>query len=175
MAELVRQGKATIGVTHMPWQVPDEVVAVSFLTVHRLLVTRAGHPLLKHKNVTLEKLAAYPLIIQHSPQPQGARIVRKFQEAGVQVNVVVQALNTDVIKAYVAGGLGIGIIAAFSYSVREDRALRVRDVGHLFDDSVSAVLLRRQSHLHRYVYTFLENLDPTLERRRLEGLVLEGP
>ena len=138
-----------------------------------MLVTRVGHPLLKKKNLTLEELAPYPIIVQHSSRPQGARILRKFQQAGFEVNIVVQALDADVVKTYVAAGLGIGIIPAFSYSAREDRGLRVRDVGHLFDDAVSAVLLRRQSHLQHYVYAFLENLDPSLEHRRLEQLVLD--
>jgi DNA-binding transcriptional LysR family regulator len=173
VADVVRQGKATVGVAHLPPSVPDDVIAIPFLTAHRVLVAPAGHPLLKAKNLTLEKIAAYPLIISHSPRPEGARIVRKFQQAGVEANIVVQALDTDVIKAYVIGGVGVGIIPAFSYSSREDRGLRVRDVGHLFEDSVSAVLLRRQSHLQRYVYTFLENLDPALDRRRLEELVFE--
>ena len=76
--------------------------------------------------------------MQHSSRPQGARILRKFQQAGFDVNIVVQALDADVVKTYVAAGLGIGIIPAFTYSAREDRGLRVRDVGHLFDDAVSA-------------------------------------
>ena len=138
VAELVREGKVTIGVTHLPPQLPKEIVAVPFLTSHRALVTRVGHPLLKKKNLTLEELAPYPIIVQHSSRPQGARILRKFQQAGFDVNIVVQALDADVVKTYVAAGLGIGIIPAFSYSAREDRGLRVRDVGHLFDDAVSA-------------------------------------
>ena len=173
VAELVREGKVAIGVTHLPPQLPKEIVAVPFRTSHRALVMPVGHPLLKQKNLTLEKLAPYPLIVQHSSRPQGARILRKFQQAGFDVNIVVQALDADVVKTYVAAGLGIGIIPAFTYSAREDRGLRVRDVGHLFDDAVSAVLLRRQSHLPHYVYAFVENLDPALEHRRLETLVFE--
>ena len=84
-----------------------------------------------------------------------------------------QAIDADVAKTYVAAGLGIGIIPAFTYSARHDRGLRVRDVGHLFDPAVSAVLLRRHSHLQRYIYAFLEHLDPSLEHRRVEQLVLE--
>ena len=39
VAELVREGKVTIGVTHLPPQLPKEIVAVPFRTSHRALVT----------------------------------------------------------------------------------------------------------------------------------------
>lgn len=172
-AELVRDGKAVLGVTHAPEQLPRETVKVPFLTSGRLLVAPPGHPLLKARALTLEKIAQYPLVVQYSSRSQGARVVRKFVEAGLEVNVVVQALDSDVIKTYVGAGLGVGIIPAFTFSADRDRGVRSRDVSRLFDPSESVVLLRRQSHLQKYVYRFLEELHPALEQRRLEQLVFE--
>jgi LysR family cys regulon transcriptional activator len=173
VGDLVQQGAATLGVAHLPPMLPKNVLAVPFLTTHRVLVMPTGHPLLKEKTLTLEKISAFPLIIQHSIRPEGARIVRRFQEAGLDVNVVVYALDSDVIKAYVGAGLGIGVIPAFSHTPEKDRGLRVRDAGHLFDDSVSVVLLRRRSHLPRYVYAFLESLDASLDQHRLDSLIFQ--
>jgi DNA-binding transcriptional LysR family regulator len=48
-ADLVRDGKATLGVTHAPGELPKETVAVPFLTSQRVLVAPAGHPLLKEE------------------------------------------------------------------------------------------------------------------------------
>lgn len=173
VAELVRDGKATVGVTHMPPQVPKEVVAVPFLSSRQVLAVPAGHPLLDEQELTLEKLAAYPLIVQSPVRPQGARILRRFQEAGLNVNLSVQALDADVMKAYVAAGLGISIIPAFIHCAEQEPMLRVRDVGHLFPPVISAVLLRRRSYLRKYVYAFLEQLDPALDPRHIESLVFE--
>ena len=69
----------------------------------------------------LEKLAAYPLIVQNPARPQGARIVGQFQRAGLEVKVAVQALDADVMKTYVAAGLGIAVIPAFAYSAEHDQ------------------------------------------------------
>ncbi len=171
VAALVRDGKATVGVTHVPEQLPRETLAVPFLTSPRILVAPPGHPLLKAKALTLEKIAQYPLIVQHSLREQGGRIVRRFQDAGVEVNIVVQALDSDVIKTYVGAGLGVGIIPAFTHSAARDRGIRARDVGELFAPSESVVVVRRQSHLQKYVYQFLEELDPALEQRQLEPLI----
>ncbi|MBB3181140.1 LysR substrate-binding domain-containing protein [Variovorax sp. Sphag1AA] len=175
VAELVRDGKAAIGVTHLPEELPKEVLAVPFLTSPRVLVVAPGHPLLKEKKpLTLEALAPHPIILLSSSRRLGARILRKFQQAELDLNVVVQALDVDVIKNYVAAGLGMGIIPAFAFSSAKDRALRARDVAHLFDPSESAVLMRRRSQLPKYVYQFLEQLDSALEYRCMEAHVLEG-
>jgi LysR family cys regulon transcriptional activator len=174
VAELVRDGKVSAGITHVPSPLARELVAVPFLSSRQVLVTPVGHPLLKEKVLTLEKLAAYPLIVQSPAQVQGARVVGRFREAGLQVNLAVQALDSDVKKTYVAAGLGIAIIPAFNYSSGRDRGLRVRDVDHLFGPSPSAVLLRRKSYVPKYVYDFFGQLDPALERRRIEALIFEG-
>lgn len=173
-ADLVRGGKAAMAVTHEPADLPRETIAVPFLSSSRLLVTPPGHPLLKAKALTLEALAPYPLILHRSSRPGGPRIERQFREAGLQAHVAVQALDADVIKTYVAAGLGVGIIPAFSFHPGQDRGLRARDVAHLFNPAVSMVVLRRHSHLPKFIYQFLAELEPSLERQRLEQLVFEG-
>ena len=174
VAELVRDGKVALGVVHPPAQLPREIVAVPFFLSRLVLVMPLNHPLLKEKALTLEKLASYPLIVQNPARPQGAKILRQFQQAGLQVNLAVQALDADVMKTYVAAGLGIAVIPAFTYSAKNDRGLRVRDVDHLFGPTPSAVLLKRQSYLKHFVYAFLEQLDPTLARGRVEALIFES-
>jgi len=173
VATLVRDGKATMGVIHVPPELPKEVVAVPFLSTRQVLALPAGHPLADEETLTLEKLAAYPLIIQSPARPQGARILRIFQQAGLQVNLSVQALDADVMKAYVAAGLGISIIPDFIYTADQDPGLRTREIDHLFPPVVSAVLLRRRTFLRQYVYIFLEQLNSQLGRERVEGLIFE--
>ncbi len=174
VVQLVREGKAAFGVTHMPPELPGEVVAIPFHSSRQVLVAPAGHPLLKGKALTLERLAAFPIIVQSPTRPQGARIVGKFQQAGLSVNLAVEAMDADVMKTYVAAGLGIAIIPALCYSAQRDRELKIRDADHLFEPAVSALLLKRDSHLPHYVYAFLEMLDAALDRQRLEELVFHG-
>jgi LysR family cys regulon transcriptional activator len=147
------------------------VVAIPFRPLGLALLAPAGHPLLRVKELTLEKIAAHPVIAQSASRPQGGGVARKFAEAGLEVDMPVDALDADVTKTYVSAGLGVGIIPAFTYSAARDRGLRARDVSHLFDASETVVLLKRDSHLPDYTYAFLEMLDATLERRRLQGLV----
>jgi LysR family cys regulon transcriptional activator len=173
VARLARDGKAAVAVTNEPGDLPRETVAVPFLTSRRLVVAPAAHPFLKEKKLTLEGIAAHPLIIQRSSRPGGPRIVQKFEQAGLTAHIAVQALDADVIKTYVRSGIGIGIIPEFSFSANRDRGLRVLDAGHLFDPAVSVVVLRRQSHMQQGIFQFLTELDSSLEKERLEALVFE--
>ncbi|WP_288823775.1 LysR substrate-binding domain-containing protein [uncultured Paraburkholderia sp.] len=174
VAELVRDGKVQLGVTHLPARLPPEVVAIPFLTSPRVLVTPLGHDLLTLPMLTLEALADYRLIVPHSPRPEGGRILRKFEEAGLEADLAVQALDADVVKTYVEAGLGVGIIPAFCYHAQRDRGLEARDAGHLFEPAVSAVLLRRGGHLPGYIHSFLGQLCPELHRERLEREMMTG-
>lgn len=173
VAELVRDGKATLGVIHLPPQLPKEVVAAPFLSTRQVLALPVGHPLLDAPELTLARIAAYPLIMQSPARPQGTRILQRFEQAGLEVDVAVQALDADVMKAYVAAGLGIAVIPGFLHAPEQDPALRVRDIDHLFPPAVSAVLLRRRSVLHKGVYALLEHLSAVLDRRRVDALVFE--
>jgi LysR family transcriptional regulator, cys regulon transcriptional activator len=176
VGQLVRDAKVSFGLTHQPRDVPADVVAVPFRTLELALVAPAGHPLLRRRELTLERIAAYPLIAQNPWRPQGAGILARFREAGLELDLRIDAPDADAVKSYVRAGLGVAVIPAFTYSAQADRGLRIRDASHLFDASVAAVLLKRDSHLPDYVYAFLEMLEPALQRRRIESLVFgHGP
>lgn len=175
-AELVRDGKAAIAVTHSPANLPRETVAIPFLTSDRMLVMPTGHPLLRVKELTLESIAPYPLIMQRTNRPDAPQIDRQFEDAGLPLHIAVQAIDTDVIKTYVAAGLGVGIIYEFAYNPKADRGVRVRNVGHLFAPSSSTVVVRRDALLPKFAYEFLECLHPSLDRSRMESIVFgSGP
>ncbi len=173
VCELLLQGQAGLGVTSLPAHVPPGLVAIPVLSASHVVVAPTGHPVLRMKDLTLEKLARYPVIMQHPTRPQGARIAAKFHDAGIAVHFAVQALDTDVMKTYVGAGLGIAIIPAFAYSARLDHGLRARDVGHLFDPTSTVVVLRRGAFIQRHVHAFLRDLAPSLERGRVDAAVFD--
>jgi DNA-binding transcriptional LysR family regulator len=172
-AQLVRDGKTMVGITHEPPELPKGVFSVPFLISQRALITLPDHPLLEEESLTLAKISEYPLILHHSTRPVGPRILERLRQAGLEVNLAVEAINADVAKSYVAAGLGVGIVAGFCFSTQNDPGLRARDVGHLFDPAISVVMLRKQSMLQKFTYRFLEYLHPSLEHARLEALVLD--
>jgi LysR family cys regulon transcriptional activator len=87
--------------------------------------------------------------------------------------VLLEAIDADVIKTYVELGMGVGIIAGMAFDAERDRNLRAISVGHLFGTNVSRVAIKQGAYLRGYVYTFIELLTPTLNRKLIEQ-VLSG-
>jgi len=88
-------------------------------------------------------------------------------------DIVLEAIDADVIKTYVELGMGVGIIAGMAFDAERDRGLRAIPAGHLFGTNVSRVALKQGAYLRSYVYTFIELLAPTLNRK-LIAQVMEG-
>ena len=85
-------------------------------------------------------------------------------------NVVLTALDSDVIKTYVELGLGVGIIAQMAYDPDARRgAFEKLDAAHLFAPSTTRLALRRGAFLRGYVYDFIARFAPALDRAAVDA------
>jgi len=126
------------------------------------------HPLLRSKAVSLEEIAGYPVITYDAAFAGRSKIDHAFQLRGLKPDVLLEAIDADVIKTYVELGMGVGIIAGMAFDAERDRNLRAIPVGHLFGMNVSRVAVKQGAYLRSYVYTFIELLSPSLNRRMVE-------
>jgi LysR family cys regulon transcriptional activator len=85
------------------------------------------------------------------------------------MEVVLTAIDADVIKTYVELGLGVGIIASMAFDASRDRGLRALDAGHLFEPSVTRVAVRRTAYLRSYIYDFIHLFAPHLDRAAVDA------
>ena len=92
---------------------------------HHAVIVPNGHPLLAESTLTIERIAAYPIITYSEGFTGRARVDEAFAKAGITPNIAMSALDADVIKAYVELGLGVGIVAAMAVDPERDRALRM--------------------------------------------------
>jgi LysR family transcriptional regulator, cys regulon transcriptional activator len=131
-------------------------------------VTPPEHPLAGDTAITLEQIAAYPLITYDAAFAGRAKIDHAFAIRSLQPDVLLEAIDADVIKTYVELGMGVGIIAGMAFDPERDKGLRAIPVGHLFGSNVSRVALKQGAYLRSYVYSFIELLAPTLSRKLVE-------
>jgi len=124
----------------------------------------AKHDLLKLARVSLDDLAKYPLITYDTAFTGRSHIDEAFQSRGLAPDIVLTAIDADVIKTYVELGLGVGIVASMAYEPGRDRALRAIDAGHLFRSSTTRVAIRRGAFLRGYAYAFMELFAPQLTK-----------
>ncbi|MFZ5510180.1 MAG: CysB family HTH-type transcriptional regulator [Pseudomonadota bacterium] len=168
--EIVRMlldGQADIGVATEALADVAELASFPYYTWHHSVIVPAGHPLEAVRPLTPEAIAEYPIITYHEGFTGRARIDKAFADAGVAPDVVMSALDADVIKTYVELGLGVGIVAAMAFQPERDAGLRLLESAHLFEANTTRIAVRKGHYLRGFAYRFIECCSPKLN----EGLV----
>lgn len=169
VAQMVIDEVADIGLATESLAQFEELVTLPCYEWHHVAVLPAGHPLTQVERISLEQLAAEPLISYHPSFTGRTRIDQAFTARRLQPNVVLEAIDADVIKTYVKLGLGVGIVAEMA--VREDPPggdLVWRPVGHLFGQNVARIALKRGAYLRNFVYAFAELMSDRLSRSLIQ-------
>jgi LysR family cys regulon transcriptional activator len=162
ISEMVTSGDADIAIATEAIELFDELVMLPCYQWNRCIVVGPRHPLLKLDELTLEAIAQYPIVTYDFAFTGRSKINQAFDAKGLVPNVVLTALDADVIKTYVELGLGIGILAQMAFEPKRDRHLRSIDASHLFAASTTRIGISRNSYLRGYVYDFIEIFAPHL-------------
>lgn len=173
IAQWVLSGKADIGIaTEGLSQFPDLVSFPCYRWSH-LIVVPDGHPLLNRSPIRLEDLAAFPLITYDVGFTGRSHIDAAFSKAGVSTDIVLTAMDSDVIKQYVTLGMGVGIVASMAFDHGRDKGLRAIEASHLFAPNVTRLALRRGAYLRKYAYHFIAQFAPELTRAEIDRMLNE--
>lgn len=155
VAEQTRNGDVDVGIaTEALGNYPD-LVALPCHRWNRGVLVPKQHPLMAIKPLTLEALARYPIVTYDFSFTGRSAINAAFAAKGLEPNVVLSALDSDVIKTYVELGMGIGIMAQMAYDAVKDANFEMLDASHLFAASMTRLALRRGVFLRGFVYEFI--------------------
>ncbi len=169
VAEWVIDGTADLGIATEALDRHHELLTLPCYQWSHLVVVPKGHPLLARGPASLATLAEYPLITYDATFTGRSHIDRAFERQGLRPNVMLTAIDSDVIKTYVELGLGVGIIAEMAFDPLRDTALASVPANHLFEANTTRLAFRRDAWLRAYEYDFLELLAPQLTRRVVEA------
>lgn len=173
IVDMVAEGEADVGIVTESHPEVANLVMLPCYQWNRGIFTPPGHPLLEEKPLTLEALARHPIVTYDFAFDPGSAIGKAFDARGLKPNVVLTAVDAEVIKGYVELGVGVGILARMAYDPERDSRLKVIDAGHLFEPSMTRIAVRRNAYLRRYVYTFIELFAPHLSRAVVEKTLRE--
>jgi LysR family cys regulon transcriptional activator len=153
---------AEIGIATESLAQYNDLVTLPCYEWQHVLVLPQGHPLADRARLTLEDIAREPLITYHPSFTGRGRIDQAFATKKLQPKVVLEAIDSDVIKTYVRLGMGVGIVAEMA--VRDDpvKDLDVRPLGQLLGMNVARVAFKRGAYLRHFVYHFAEMLSDRL-------------
>jgi LysR family cys regulon transcriptional activator len=173
VAEQVASGEADIGIATESITSQDNLLCLPIYHWNRCLVVPIGHELITQGPLTLEKLAAYPLITYDFGFTGGTLVSKTFTEAGLTPNIVLTAIDADVIKTYVTLGLGIGLLANMAYDAVRDSQLVAIDASHLFADSTTYLGVRKDAFLRGYMTGFIEIIAPHYTQKAIKEAMKE--
>ncbi len=179
VAEMLLSGEADIGVATEALAQYDELVALpSYRWTHAVVVPK-GHALAAQaaqgEALTLEQLANFPIITYEPGYTGRTHIDEAFKRRGLGLNLVLSAMDADVIKTYVELGMGVGIIASMAFDETRDAQLHAIDARHLFASNMTRVAVRRGSFLRDYAYEFIRCFAPPLTRMRVDQALAQAP
>ena len=166
VARMVINEVADIGIATEALTEFEELVTLPCYSWQHAVVMPAGHPLTQVERISLEDLAVLPLVSYHPSFSGRTRVDQAFAARGLKPNMVLEAIDADVIKTYVRIGLGVGIVAEIA--VRDDPVggdLVARPVGHLFGQNITRIAFKKGAYLRNFVYAFAEMLSERLNRK----------
>ena len=168
VADMLISGEADVGIATEALATYDQLVALPCFRWTHSAIVPPGHPLLDGAPLTLERLARFPIITYNTGYTGRTRIDDAFGRAGLEIDLVITAMDADVIKTYVGLGLGVGIVASIAFDEERDRDLRAIDARHLFEMNLTRLAVRRGAFLRGYVYDFIETFASSLKRDVVE-------
>ncbi len=170
LARMVIAGEADMAVATEALDEYPELVTVPCYQWHHCVVVRKDHPLEAVKPLTLEAIAGYPLVTYDPSFAGRTALDRAFAARGLHPEVVLTALDSDVIKSYVSLDLGIGIISSKAFRHGKEDGLVALDCDHLFPAQTTRLAFRRGAYLRGYTVEFIRLLAPHVRREDLEQL-----
>ncbi|MBP6020152.1 MAG: CysB family HTH-type transcriptional regulator [Burkholderiaceae bacterium] len=170
LAQLVLHEQADVAIATETLALTPGLAALPVYSWEHVIVVRPDHPLAQLKSsqakaITLEQIAAYPIITYDHAFSGRTTIDEVFASKNIKPDLVLEAIDADVIKTYVDVGLGIGIIAGMAFDPRRDPDLVGLPAGHLFGTHVTRVAVKSGVFLRDYVFVLLEMLAPELTRQ----------
>ena len=174
VAEMVLAGDADIGIaTEALNKYPDITTFLSY-SWHHVVTVRRSHPLANAKQVTLQDIAAFPIVTYDREFSGRSHIDAAFEQAGLTPDIALTAMDADVIKTYVEVGLGVGILAAMAVDPERDTHLVVFDTPGMFEPNTTRIGVRNGAYLRAYAYRLIEMFAPHLREEEIRQRLIDA-
>lgn len=167
ITDMLLQGEADIGIATESLTTEDNLASVPFYKWSHNVITPQNHPLAQKAQISLEDLSQYPIITYHGGFTGRSKIDKAFEDAGLNVDIVMSALDADVIKTYVELGMGVGIVNDVAYDPERDYRLKQIKTD-IFGLNTTWIAVHKGHLLRGYGYEFISLCSPETDIRALK-------
>lgn len=165
IVEMVRTGEMDLGLVPYPGR-SEEFDFTGLFAYERVLITPLDHPLLGEAVVTFEQIAEWPLILRGGVTLTRSMLESEFKRRGLSYEVLVELDGMDIIKRYVALGMGISVGPRLAIEPEDEQMLGIVNLANLLPIEQAGILTLRGRTLSTPAQLFVQVMRDTLTRRR---------
>jgi LysR family transcriptional regulator, low CO2-responsive transcriptional regulator len=162
---MLRADQADFAVGSM-LDVPNDIAWAPVHHYDPMLIMPTDHPLASREKITLEDLSPYGLILPPQRLSTYRLVDLMFQQRQVPYQVALEVGGWDVIKEYVAMGLGISIVTGICITEADHGRLAVRNMKQYFPQRSYGVVMRKGKFLSAEARAFIDLIRPGLLTHR---------
>jgi DNA-binding transcriptional LysR family regulator len=159
--EMVTDGRADLGLIPDP-NTPIEFDFKPLFQFDRVLLTPLNHPLLNTNITQLAQIAEYPLIMMRQRTYSRDLVERQLRKEGRPYKVILELESMDVIKEYVAAGLGVSVGPGAALEPKDNERLGVMSLGHLLPIEQAGMVTHSERKLSTPARYFAEVMEDVL-------------
>jgi DNA-binding transcriptional LysR family regulator len=130
-----------------------------------MLIMPLDHPLAEKADILLQDLSPYGLILPPQRLTTYRLVDLVFQQSKVPYRVAIEVGGWEVIKQYVAMGLGISIVTGICINESDRARLAVRNMRRYFPQRSYGVVVRKGKYLSAQARAFIDLIKPGLFAR----------
>jgi DNA-binding transcriptional LysR family regulator len=146
--------------------VPTDLAYAPVYSFDPMLICPLDHQLAAKPDLTLEDLSPYGLILPPRRLTTYRLVDLVFQQRRVPYTVALEVGGWEVIKQYVAMGLGISIVTAICLTEADRTRLVARSLADYFPPRSYGVVMRKGKFLSPQARAFVDLIKPGLFERR---------
>lgn len=142
--------------------VPDDIRYQPIYSFKPVLIASRDHQLARRTKITLADISPYGLILPPQRLTTYTLIDRVFQKNHLPFRVTMEVGGWEVIKKYVASGLGISIVTSICLTESDRDQLITHDVSAWFPERTYGVVMRKGAYLTPQARRFIDLMSPDL-------------
>ena len=159
--DLVVDGEADLGLAPIPERSADFDFVPLFAS-ERVLITPPGHPLLDVPLTSLGQVAQWPLILRRRETDTSKLLEDEFQRRGLSYEVRVELDSMEMVKSYVALGMGISVGPRLSIEPEDEEKLGVVSLANLLPVEPAGIITLPGKTLSTSAQAFISVIKDTL-------------
>lgn len=156
IADLVAQGQADIGIATESLLKKDNLHCIRYYDWYHHIIVPTGHALSSLQAIdNIHLLKNYPIITYHGGFTGRGAIDKTFEQAGIEPNIVLTALDADVISTYVGLNMGVGTIAEMAFEGENHHNL-TKIPTKIFGKHTTWIATKADSHIRHFGKAFID-------------------